>query len=156
MDARHATVEHGDLFSVVGRVLRAVRVAFQPASVHAQRDIGRVLERSPHHIAREQDVRIAADKTVAHEVLRVHQREHDVVVLPVAIVAEGEMRIIALHLFNLVAADKADVRDSCARKRAQTPVKHPTSVYFRVTFRGVCGCRHQAASAAGCNDNGLH
>ena len=52
----------------------------------------------------------------------------DVVVLPAGVVAKGEVRIIAPHLLDLVAADEADVRDARAGERAQRPIEHTPAV----------------------------
>ena len=94
-------------------------VAFFPTDVDGQCDILLGSEESCDEIRREEDIRITADELLIHEILRVHEREEDVIVLPVCVVPEGEIGIIRTDLVDLVAADEANIVNSVVGQRAE-------------------------------------
>ena len=96
MNARDVAVHDGDFFGVVGRMLGAMFVAFEPVGVHAQGDVGGMASNASHDVAGEKNVRVTANEAIGHQVFGMHEGEQDVVVLPVRVVAKGELRIIAL------------------------------------------------------------
>ena len=82
--------------------------------------------------------------------------EEDVVVGPVGVVAEGELRVIGADLVDLVAADEADLGHAGSREGAERPVEQAPTVNLGVAFRGVGGGGHEAPAAAGADDDGFH
>jgi hypothetical protein len=137
-------------------MLRAVLVTIEPARVHTERDIRRMPQDTPDDLAGKKNVRVATHKAVAHQVLGVHQRKENVVVLPAGVVTEREVRVVALHLFNLVAANEADVRDARFLESTRRPVEQPPPLDFGVAL-GRVGCgRHQPPATPSSDNDGSH
>ena len=94
MDARDAAVGHGHFFGIIGRMIGAMLVALEPGGIDAERHVGRRCGQPGDDVGREQDVAVAADERLVHQVVGAEQRRQDVVVLPVGVVAERELRIV--------------------------------------------------------------
>ena len=96
IDARDAAVRHGHFFGIVRRMIGAMLVPVEPAGIDAERHVGWRGRQPGDDIGREQHVAVAADEWLIHQILGVEQRGQDVVVLPVRVVAKGELRIVLL------------------------------------------------------------
>ena len=59
-----------------------------------------------------------------------HQRGEDIVVRPIDVVPEGEVRVRRADLFDLIAADEGDAIDAVGREGAQRPVEDAPAADF--------------------------
>jgi len=156
MDADDARAVGRDFFGVVGWVIGATFIAGEPGSIDTQ---GHVLlggGEAANDVGGEKDVAVAADEAVLHLIFRTEQRGQDVVVLPVGVFAECELRIIALDLVDLVAADEANVGEAIGFERIDGPIDEAAAGDFGVALGSVGRGGHEAAAAAGGDDNDFH
>ena len=80
----------------------------------------------------------------------------DVVVLPVGVVAKGEVRIVGAHLVDPIAADEADVVDAVRGSACRVPIEQALALHLGKAFRRIRRGRHEAATASGADDDGSH
>ena len=153
---RDQAVRDGHLFRVGRRMLAAVLVARKPVGVDRQGDVGGIGQEPLHDVGGEQRVGVGADERLVHQVFGVHQRDQDVVVLPVGVVAEGKLRVSGAHRLDPVAADEADVVDVGPRHRLQRPVEQAPAAHLGKAFRRVRRGRHEAPAASGADDDSPH
>ena len=93
-----AAVGDGDFLGVVGRMVGAVLVAREPGRIDAEGHVVLGRGQPADNVGGEQDVAVAADERLVHQVLGTEQRGQDVVVLPVGVVAKRELRIVGRTL----------------------------------------------------------
>jgi hypothetical protein len=96
-----------------------------------------------------EDVGVGADETVGHRVLGVKQRGEDVVVRPVAVVAERELRVVGPDPLDPVAADEDDLAQPGGAERVERPVDDPPTADLGVALGCVVGQRPQPPPAPG-------
>ena len=76
--------------------------------------------------------------------------------LPLAIVAELELRVLLLHLFDLIAADETHAGDAVGREGVERPIQQPPARHFGKALRGVGRGRHQPFAPAGPDHDDSH
>ena len=156
VDALDPFAARDHFLRVMRRMLGARLVVLAPVGIDAERQFVLRLDQASHDVFREQDVGVAGDEGAVHQVLGAHQRDEDVVVGPVPVLAEDEVRIVTLHRVDAIAADEHDLGAAPAPQGLDGPVQDALALDLGKAFGGVFGGGHEPAATAGSDDDGAH
>ena len=154
MHAGNAAVGDHHFFRVVGRMFRSMAISLLPTRIHGQGNVPVVGEQSLDQVRREEGIGLGADERFIHEVLCVHQRLHDVVVLPILVMPKGETGVMLFHYVYLVSADETDIPDTVLSECVQTAVEDSTPADLCKAFRLIGRRWHQSLATTGSYNNG--
>jgi hypothetical protein len=156
VDAAHAAVFCNHFFGVIGRMIGAACVTMQPLGIDTEHKVLISRCHPADDVGRKENVAVAADERLVHQILGAEERGEDVVVLPTGVFAKDELRIVRFDFVDFVASDEADVGEAVIRESLHGPIDQPATGDLGKALGSIGGGGHQAAAPAGGDDYDSH
>ena len=156
MDPGDDAVVGGDFFGVIRGVLRPVPVTAEPLRIDDQRHVFIRVQQPFDDLGCKENVRVAAEERLVHQIFSVEQRGKNIVALPTLIMAKRELRVAFADLVDLVSADEANIVNAAKVESVKRPVENAPAADLGETFGRVCRGRHEPFPSAGSDNDGSH